>query len=294
MFFFLLCLLLTVSTDALKPSRSKQQQRLISEQPSQAKSSSKLGLSISPDSMIATTLRFAGPVMFTGMQISSLRTALGIQKAKSTGDLSPLPFTSLAVNCFVWTLYGILQKDLTVLIPNAYGTVIGSIAAVIYQKYSEQMHTKMYAAGALMCAGSVGQCSMYLIFVRCSPFYTYLIYINRNTIHSIINNIILWYFVSAAFKLFLEKNPSKIGLIGCSLAVLVCGSPLATLGTVLKNKSTAALPFANSFTTWLNALCWFSYGILVAHDIMIFGPNGVGLALASVQMLMFALFGLPP
>lgn len=250
MFFFLLCLLLTVSTDALKPSRSKQQQRLISEQPSQAKSSSKLGLSISPDSMIATTLRFAGPVMFTGMQISSLRTALGIQKAKSTGDLSPLPFTSLAVNCFVWTLYGILQKDLTVLIPNAYGTVMGSIAAVIYQKYSERMHTKLYAAGALMCA--------------------------------------------AAFKLFLEKNPSKIGLIGCSLAVLVCGSPLATLGTVLKNKSTASLPFANSFTTWLNALCWFSYGILVAHDIMIFGPNGVGLALASVQMLMFALFGLPP
>ena len=75
MFFFLLCLLLTVSTDALKPSRSKQQQRLISEQPSQANHPLSLVHSFS-DSMIATTLRFAGPVMFTGMQISSLRTAL--------------------------------------------------------------------------------------------------------------------------------------------------------------------------------------------------------------------------
>ena len=133
------------------------------------------------------------------------------------------------------------------------------IAAVIYRNIQTNAY-EVVCRQRFDVAGSVGQCSMYLIFVRCSPFYTYLIYINRNTIHSFVNNIILWYFVSAAFKLFLEKNPSKIGLIGCSLAVLVCGSPLATLGTVLKNKSTAALPFANSFTTWLNALCWFSYG----------------------------------
>lgn len=92
----------------------------------------------------------------------------------------------------------------------------------------------------------------------------------------------------------MNKNASKIGLIGCSLAVVLSGSPLATVGTVLKDKSTAALPFENSLSTWLNALCWFLYGTLVAHDIMIFGPNGMGLGLASIQMLMFVLYGLPP
>ena len=99
---------------------------------------------------------------------------------------------------------------------------------------------------------------------------------------------------SAACKLFLSRNASKIGLIGCSLAIVLSGSPLATIKTVLKDKSTAALPFMNSFSTWLNAMCWFLYGILVAHDVMIFGPNGMGLALASIQMLMFVLYGLPP
>merc|ERR1711871_224847 len=99
---------------------------------------------------------------------------------------------------------------------------------------------------------------------------------------------------AAAYKLFLNKNASQIGLIGCSLAVILSGSPLATLGTVLMEKSTAALPFMNSFSTWLNALCWVLYGTLIAHDVMIFGPNGLGLALASIQMLMFALYGFPP
>lgn len=119
----------------------------------QAKSSSKLSLSISPDSFFATSLRFAGPIMFTGMQISSVRTAYGIHKAKSTGDLSPLPFTSLVVNCFVWTLYGILKKDLTVLVPNANGILLGLIGTVVYQKYSKKLHTNLYAVGALVCAG---------------------------------------------------------------------------------------------------------------------------------------------
>mmetsp|Transcript_12371 Transcript_12371/g.18131 ORF Transcript_12371/g.18131 Transcript_12371/m.18131 type:complete len:275 (+) Transcript_12371:180-1004(+) len=213
-------------------------------------STTKLSLSISPDSMLATSLRFAGPLMFTVMQLASVKTAYGIHKAKSTGNLSPLPFTSLVVNCFVWTLYGILRKDLTVLVPNAYGIVMGLIGVVTYQNYSQQLHTKLYTAAMIISA--------------------------------------------TAYKLFLNKNPSRIGLIGCSLAVILSGSPLATVGTVLKDKSTAALPFLTSFATWLNAFCWLSYGILVAHDVMIFGPNGMGFALASIQMVMFVLFGLPP
>lgn len=217
---------------------------------SSSTTSTQLGLSISPDSMLATSLRFAGPLMFTGMQLASVKTAYGIHKAKSTGDLSPLPFLSLTVNCFIWTLYGILKKDLTVLIPNAYGIVSGLIGVVAYQNYSQQIPTKLYTVATIVCA--------------------------------------------TAYKLFLDKNPARIGILGCSLVAILCGSPLATLGTVLKNKSTAALPFLTSLTTWLNSLCWLSYGILVANDIMIFGPNGVGFALASIQMLMFTFFGLPP
>lgn len=91
-----------------------------------------------------------------------------------------------------------------------------------------------------------------------------------------------------------QGNWKLLGSIGCFLAVAVSGSPLATVGTVLKDKSTASLPFLTSFATFMNALSWASYGILIANDPMIYGPNLLGLVLASLQMSLFVLFGLPP
>ena len=159
----ILCLFLVANAEALqglskevpfsKHRNKKQPKSDLFDVAAQVKSSSKLSLSISPDSMLATSLRFAGPIMFTGMQISSVRTAYGIHKARSTGNLSPLPFTSLVVNCFVWTLYGILKKDMTVLVPNANGIVLGLISAVFYQKYSPRLHAKLYTLAAFVCAG---------------------------------------------------------------------------------------------------------------------------------------------
>lgn len=86
-------------------------------------------------------------------------------------------------------------------------------------------------------------------------------------------------------------NFQILGLIGCALAVILSGSPLATLKTVIKTKSTAALPFSMSLTTFFNALSWMLYGILVAHDPMIYGPNSLGLLLAMIQLSLFAVLG---
>lgn len=91
----------------------------------------------------------------------------------------------------------------------------------------------------------------------------------------------------------LAGNYKLLGSIGCILAIILMGSPLATLKTVLTEKSTASLPFLTSFTGWCNALAWSSYGLLVAHDAMIYGPNLVGLTLASFQLFLFVLFGFP-
>ncbi|RYY86187.1 hypothetical protein EON63_06140 [archaeon] len=47
------------------------------------------------------------------------------------------------------------------------------------------------------------------------------------------------------------------------------GSPLATLKTVMRDQSTAALPFGVSLMTWGNALCWSLYGLILAQDPMV-------------------------
>jgi len=55
---------------------------------------------------------------------------------KSTGKLNPLPFVSLAGNCVIWSLYGYLQSDMTVLLPNATGLAFGCLYTAIFAKYN--------------------------------------------------------------------------------------------------------------------------------------------------------------
>ena len=92
----------------------------------------------------------------------------------------------------------------------------------------------------------------------------------------------------------LAGNYQLLGYLGCLLAVILTGSPLITLATVIKDKSTAALPILMSLSAFLNSASWSAYGLLVAGDPMIYGPNLVGFALASIQMSLYLIFGLPP
>ena len=84
-----------------------------------------------------------------------------------------------------------------------------------------------------------------------------------------------------------------LGSIGVCMAIFLMGSPLATLATVIKEKNTNALPFYTSLTTFMNALSWFLYGAVEAHDPMIYTPNFIGLMLATVQLCLFVIYGMP-
>lgn len=69
--------------------------------------------------------------------------------------------------------------------------------------------------------------------------------------------------------LAISENLDAIGLIGCLATVLLMGAPLATLGNVIRDKSTASLPFNSSLMSFFNSLSWTLYGYLVADDIVV-------------------------
>ena len=82
-------------------------------------------------------------------------------------------------------------------------------------------------------------------------------------------------------------------------------SPLATMATVIKEKSTAAMPFVMSLVrpppirrpsslqaTFLSASSWGAYGLLVAQDPYIYAPNILGVLAATVQLGLFAKYGI--
>jgi uncharacterized protein with PQ loop repeat len=97
--------------------------------------------------------------------------------------------------------------------------------------------------------------------------------------------------IIVAFVLAALGDVSLVGLAGCLLSVAVSGSPLAVVNTVILEKSTSSLPFWTSLITWVNNFSWVGYGCFVTHDIMLILPNCLGAALASLQMLLFCVYG---
>jgi len=195
--------------------------------------------------LIESFLKGAGPACFLAIQGSCIRTALSIQKQRSVGDLSPLPFVILFTNCIVWSVYGLQVKDMTVLVPNAIGILSALFCSFIFDQNVDDKPVYLYIAAMAI--------------------------------------------VSLTFLV----NTISVGKIGCVLAVLTCGSPLSTIKTVIKNKSTRSMPFPTSALFFLNALFWTLYGLQVS-DSMIYGPNALGLGFASVQMSLFIMYGFTP
>eukprot|EP00056_Hartaetosiga_gracilis_P017652 m.8008 g.8008 ORF g.8008 m.8008 type:complete len:323 (+) comp5983_c0_seq1:43-1011(+) len=203
-------------------------------------------------SAMLSFLQVAGPSFFLSLQIAGATASRQIIKDKSVGVLSILPPLSLFTNCVIWGWYGHLIDDFPVMLPNLSGAAFGLVYTAIYLRYAEKI-----PVGLLAGSGAL---------------------ISTITAVAIMGDT--------------ETVVPYIGIVGDVLAVILMASPLATIKTVLKEKSTRALPFAISLATLFNAASWTTYGTLVMGDPLIWVPNALGLAAALVQMAMFARFGI--
>jgi len=78
---------------------------------------------------------------------------------------------------------------------------------------------------------------------------------------------------------------------GVGICLLMFGGPLASIKTVLKERSAAALPPAFVLSSAATCSLWSAYGILILKDPFIFGPNMLGLAASLTQLGLIAKFG---
>jgi solute carrier family 50 protein (sugar transporter) len=210
--------------------------------------------SVSPALLPAKTLflnslPYAGPTFALALQASSIKCALDILQQKDTKSLSSLPFASLVANSVIWTYYGILKSDISLIVPNGVGILSGLFCLVVFNMYSKSANTAVNTVLSGLCG---------------------------------VSSLLLF-----------NKQTGQLGLIGCCLSVILLASPLATLGTVIREKSTAALPFPVSLAGWLNAIAWTLYGWITIHDPMVWGPSAIGTLLTSFQMMLFVIYGLP-
>jgi uncharacterized protein with PQ loop repeat len=204
------------------------------------------------NSPLQRILSLLGPLFFIAVQFSSILATLEIIRRRNVGKLAALPFVSLFTNCYIWTLYGILRNDHSILLPNGLGNFVGAFCMIVYHQNTPVKPLKEYTIG-------------FLISLLCS-----LLYLSNNPANNFGE---IW-----------------IGRIGCILSIILSGSPLASIQTVIREKSTASLPFVLSHVLWANNLSWILYGYLVANDIYIYGPNMLSFTLSSIQVGLFWLY----
>jgi len=96
---------------------------------------------------------------------------------------------------------------------------------------------------------------------------------------------------SGAALLFEQAAAAPIGILGATACMVMLASPLATVREVLTSRSTASMPFAMTVAGFFNAMSWTAYGVVVAHDPMMYVPNGFGLLAGLAQLALFARFG---
>lgn len=65
------------------------------------------------------------------------------------------------------------------------------------------------------------------------------------------------------------NDVDNLGYVGCGLSVVNTAAPLATLPTVIRERSTAALPLNPILMNFFGSLSWALYGILVVKDPMV-------------------------
>ncbi|EGZ08362.1 hypothetical protein PHYSODRAFT_254062 [Phytophthora sojae] len=182
-----------------------------------------------------------------------------IYAAKKVGEVQILPVVTLITNCVVLVWYGYLSDDIFPLLATA-------------------------VLGLITCSGFT------LVFY----YYTD----DRQAVHRILLWALLFivlvcvYGALGVYGLTGQSDDSvgtAFGAISIVTSVALCGSPLATTRRVVREKSTASMPFTLSLAKFTNGAVWIVYSVMI-KDIWVFIPNVMGFVLSSVQMAIYVIY----
>ncbi|XP_027160986.1 bidirectional sugar transporter SWEET17-like [Coffea eugenioides] len=197
-----------------------------------------------------------GNIISVLMFLSPVKTFWRIVKRKSTEDFESLPYICTLLNSSLWTYYGITRPgSYLVATVNGFGVVVEIIYVSLFLIFAPP---KMKGKTAVLAGAlDVG-------------------------------------FLAAAILAtqFLTTGDTRIDVIGymsSGLNIIMYGSPLAAMKTVVTTKSVEYMPFLLSFFLFLNGGIWTFYAVLV-QDWFLGVPNGIGFILGTVQLVLYAIY----
>ena len=209
--------------------------------------------SVALPASIVTFLKVAPPIACQFVFLAPLAAMKQFKTDKSTGDVSPIPYAAMTVNGALWVIYGMLKGDPTIILPNISGFFFGAYYTYTYSLYTQKNMIPYYGA---VVAG-IGFC------------------------------------ISVATTMDTAAAIDTIGIFGCGIVATMFGGPLGAIKTVIDDENTNSLPVAFTLATFINCVCWSSYGFFVIDDVYVWGPNLAGLAASIAQISLYAKYGLP-
>ncbi|KAL5541882.1 hypothetical protein UlMin_009592 [Ulmus minor] len=188
--------------------------------------------------------------------LSPVGTFWRIIRNRSTEDFESLPYICTLLNSSLWTYYGIIKpKEILVATVNGFGALVEAIYVILFLLYAP---AKMRAnTGFLVGILNVG-------------FLATAILVTRLALEG-------------------DAGTDALGFICAGLNIIMYGSPLAAMKTVVTNKSVEYMPFFLSFALFLNGGIWTFYAFLV-DDIFLGVPNGIGFLLGIAQLVLYAIY----
>ena len=177
-----------------------------------------------------------------------------IRKLGHVGDMPMLPYSAMASQGSVWTAYGLLLGNPAVWTPNLMAALLGMYYMTIYCKHCDVGHLlKSHIVKVLATMG-------FSVFA-----YTFLP-------HDVALNL--------------------LGITGNVMTIFMFGGPLAAIRTVIREQNTRALNLGFTCIVNLNCFLWFFYAYFMLDDPYIYLQDGVGIVLASLQLGLFARYGI--
>ena len=107
------------------------------------------------------------------------------------------------------------------------------------------------------------------------------------TIHPVIASLLLTILMTVIVYVLSYMNKDLVGLVCVIMSFLLCVSPLATLGLVVRSRNSASIPFVMSFVMLLSNAAWAVYGI-VLEDAYVTLPSIFGFIITVFQVLVSA------
>lgn len=185
--------------------------------------------------------------------LAPLPTFVQISRDKSVGKLPLLPYSSMIVNGFVWTVYGILQQLPSLWSSNSLGMILGMYYFIQFKRYGPP--------GMNNLPGTISQHQFTIISILLA------------------NTFILTNFSK-------ETAARVIGKEGILVFFILFASPLAAIKTVISTKSTATIPLHFTIASAINCSLWSVVGLFNMKDANVYIPSTLGLCCALVQLFL--------